>query len=74
MGDIDQVVCLGLSFGDVDIPYLERILREVKPNTKWMVYYYGDESRQRLESVFGILGIRRRFETYLLPSDGFWDR
>ena len=74
MGDIDQVVCLGLSFGDVDIPYLERILREVKPNTKWMVYYYGDESRQRLESVFGILGIRRRFETYLVPSDGFWDR
>ncbi len=74
MGDIDQVVCLGLSFGDVDIPYLERVLREVRPTTKWMIYYYGDESHQRLESVFGILGIRRKFETYLLHSDSFWDR
>ena len=72
--DVDDVVCLGLSFGDVDIPYLERILQEIKPNTRWRVYYYGKEAYERLNNVFGILGIRRKYETYLLKSDSFWDR
>ena len=29
--DVNQVVCLGLSFGDVDVPYLDRIEYEVRP-------------------------------------------
>ena len=32
--DVNQVVCLGLSFGDVDVPYLDRIEYEVRPETK----------------------------------------
>ena len=72
--DVDQVVCLGLSFGDVDIPYLERIRQEVDPTAKWVIYYYGEESHKRLKSVFGILGISRKFETYFIQSDRFWDR
>lgn len=74
IGEVDEIVCLGLSFGDVDVPYLERILREVKPTTKWRVYYYGKESYDRLKSVFGILGISRSFEVYFLHSDDFWDQ
>lgn len=74
IGSVDQIVCLGLSFGDVDIPYLERILQEIRPTTKWMVYYFKDDSRQRLKNVFGILGISRKYETYFLQSDTFWDR
>ena len=71
--DVDTIVCLGLSFGDVDIPYLERIKKSVNPETRWLIYYYGEESKDRLNNVFGILGIRRQFQTYLLPSDHFWD-
>ena len=74
IGAVGQIVCLGLSFGDVDIPYLERIINEIKPTTKWMVYYYGDESKHRLKEVFGILGITRKYEVYFIPSDDFWDR
>lgn len=73
IGEVDEIVCLGLSFGDVDIPYLERIRREVKPTAKWRVYYYGNESHERLKSVFGILGISRSFEVYFFHSDSFWD-
>lgn len=70
---VDQIVTLGLSFGDVDVPYLERILSEIKPHTKWFVYYYSPEDKQRLKSVFGILGISRKYEVYFLHSDNFWD-
>ena len=73
LNDVEEVICLGLSFGDVDIPYLERIVREVKPTTKWIVYYYGEDAHKRLRDVFGILGIRNSYEVYFLPSDHFWD-
>lgn len=69
-----QVICLGLSFGDVDVPYLDRIEYEVRPETKWLVYYHSDEDLKRLKSVFGITGISRKFEVYFRKSDNFWDR
>lgn len=72
--DVNQVVCLGLSFGDVDVPYLDRIEYEVRPETKWLVYYHSDEDLKRLKSVFGITGISRKFEVYFRKSDNFWDR
>ena len=71
---VDQVVCLGLSFGDVDIPYLQRILQEIKPTTRWTVYYHGNKSHQRLKTVFNTLGINRKYETRFLQSDSFWDK
>ena len=57
--DVNQVVCLGMSFGDVDVPYLDRIEYE---------------DLKRLKSVFGITGISRKFEVYFRKSDNFWDR
>lgn len=74
LSDVDTIVCLGLSFGDVDIPYLNRVKEEVPNTAKWIIYYYGEESRRRLKDVFGITGISRSFEIYFLPSDDFWDR
>lgn len=72
--NVNQVECLGLSFGDVDVPYLDRIQYEVRPETKWLVYYYSEEDLLRLKSVFGITGISRKFEVYFRKSDNFWDR
>lgn len=74
LGGVGEIVSLGLSFGDVDIPYLERIASQVKPTAKWKIYYYSEKDRRRLKSVFGILGITSKFEVYFLHSDMFWDR
>ena len=70
---VDQIISLGLSYGNVDIPYLERIAAAVDPTTKWIIYYYNDNDRKRLKDVFGIIGISRKFEVYFLQSDSFWD-
>lgn len=72
--NVNQVVCLGLSFGDVDVPYLDRIQYEVRPETRWMVYYYSEDDLKRLKNVFGITGISRKFELYFLKSNSFWDK
>lgn len=73
LSDINRVVCLGLSFGDVDIPYLERIGRAIKPATEWVVYYYDPASLERLKNVFNTIGISKEYETIFLKSDSFWD-
>lgn len=41
--DIEQVVSIGLSFGNVDTPYLLRIAEEIKPTSKWIIYYYSED-------------------------------
>ena len=56
------------------IVYLDRIEYEVRPETKWLVYYHSDEDLKRLKSVFGITGISRKFEVYFRKSDNFRDR
>lgn len=71
--DVNQIISIGSSFGNVDIPYLERIAKEVKPTTKWIIYYYSKDDRNHLKDVFGILGISRKFEVTFLQSDYFWD-
>jgi hypothetical protein len=70
---VDEIVTLGLSFGNVDIPYLDRILNAINPTTKWTVYYYSPEDKIRLKEVFGILGVTRKYEVYFLESKHFWD-
>lgn len=72
--NVDEIVTLGLSFGDVDVPYLQRIMCEIKPQTKWYAYYYTPEDKERLKNVFGILGITRNYQVYFLHSDKFWDK
>lgn len=74
LDDVDQIICLGLSFGNVDVPYLDRILRGIRPTAKWIVYYYDEEGKKHLKEVFGIVGISRKHETYFLQSDSFWDK
>ncbi len=74
LSDVEEIVILGLSFGDVDVPYLEKILCEINLRTKWTVYYYTPEDKKRLEDVFGILGIARKYKVYFFHSDSFWDK
>ena len=58
---------------DKHTPYLLRIAEEIKPTSKWIIYYYSEDDKKRLKDVFGILGLSRKFETYFLPSRMFWD-
>lgn len=71
--DVDKVVCVGISFGDVDIPYLVKIMDAVSPQTQWTGYYFNDTAKARLESVFGIIGISHKFETFIRNVNNFWN-
>lgn len=74
LSDIGRVVCLGLSFGDVDVPYLKRIDESVRATTKWVVYYHDPDSLETFKSVFKTIGISKKYDTVFLQSYSFWDK
>lgn len=41
--DIEQIIVLGLSCSDIDLPYLSKIKENTKSGTEWLVSYYRDK-------------------------------
>lgn len=48
---IDEIVVLGLSFSDIDLPYLTTI-KEMYPSATWKCSYYSDDDIRRVTSFF----------------------
>lgn len=42
LDNINEVIIIGHSLSKVDIPYIETIAKKIKPNSKWIVYYYNN--------------------------------
>lgn len=56
--DIDEIIVLGHSLNDIDLPYFEYIMKIVGNDIKWIVSYYSDDEcegmNDRLKSVGAI--------------------
>lgn len=56
--DIDEIIVLGHSLNDIDLPYFEYIMKIVGNDIKWIVSYYSDDEcegmNNRLKSVGAI--------------------
>lgn len=71
--NVNRVVVIGWSAGDVDIPYLKKIRNSVSEGTKWTVYWYDEDSYNSLSRAFSNEGITdSRFIEYL-KSNLFWN-
>lgn len=53
---IDEVVVLGLSFSDIDVPYLTTI-KEMYPSATWKCSYYSEEDIRKVTSFFRLTDI-----------------
>lgn len=49
--DVDSVVVLGLSYSDVDFPYLCEIKKHLPSKARWTMSYYTPEDRAKLEKT-----------------------
>ena len=75
--DVDQVIVIGWSAGEVDLPYLEAIRDSVSEKTKWTVYYYAKNPADKyaynqLKEAFEKCGISDRFQVEYDDSKNFW--
>ncbi len=59
IGNVDKVFVLGHSFGDVDIPYFEKIIQSVHPSSRFMVSYHENEQREVFRNTICSLGVHK---------------
>ncbi len=70
LNNINHVVVIGWSMGEVDIPYLKKIRDSIRKDAEWTVCYYNEDSRTTLEKVL----IDNQISRYnLVQTDLYWD-
>ena len=70
---VDEVIIIGWSAGEVDLPYLRKIRDSVNKKTKWLAYYYDDTAYNSLKNAFLQASITNCFQTEFIQSNNFWD-
>lgn len=70
---VKEVIIFGWSAGEVDIPYLRKIIENVDENTKWTIYYYDDTAYDSLKKAFQQEGYDNNSNTEYIDAKKFWD-
>ncbi len=70
---VKNIIIIGWSAGEVDIPYLKKIRDSVSKDTKWTVYFYDKTAYDSLQKAFKDTNIIDNYETKFLNSKKFWD-
>lgn len=76
--DVDQVIVIGWSAGEVDLPYLRIIRDSVHKKASWTVYYYAKDRTDReaydsLRTACKRCRIHKKFDLKLINSKQFWN-
>lgn len=56
--DVGRVCVLGFPFGDVDMPYIEKIVSVVSPDAEWFVTWYKEKERTELPAALRRCGVK----------------
>lgn len=51
LSEIDEVIVLGHSYNDIDLPYFKKIADSINKNAKWNLYFYSDKDKERAKNV-----------------------
>lgn len=69
LNSVDEIIIIGWSAGDVDIPYLCKIRDSISKNARWTAYFYDNESKEKIESAF----VENNIHNYCFEhSEKFW--
>ncbi len=72
LADVDRVVVLGLSYSDVDFPYLREIKKHLSSKALWIMSYYTQEDRQKLNETIKYLDVDENMVD-MVHSDAYFD-
>lgn len=57
LDNVDEVIIIGHSLSKVDIPYIEKISKKIKQDSKWIVFYYNKNDILYHIKVLNSIGI-----------------
>ena len=55
--DVSQVLVIGHSLGNVDMPYFEEVLRRTDAGTPWEVFYFNKSEKPQMEKTLRKIGV-----------------
>jgi hypothetical protein len=64
ISDVEEVVVLGHSYNDIDLPYFIKIAQSTNINTKWTLSYFTDKDKIAAEKIMNILGVKTQLRDY----------
>ena len=70
---VTNIVIIGWSAGDVDIPYLLKIKDSISKDARWTVYYYNSDAYNSLSKALSECGISGKFIVDFKETCTFWD-
>ena len=54
---VNEVCTIGISYNDIDLPYLKAVASNVALDCKWVMNYYSERDKKNAQRVAGMLGI-----------------
>lgn len=69
--DIEEVVVIGHSLGEVDLPYFQKIVELAREDIPWTVVYHSESEKDDMENTVKGLGVRT---VIMVQSNDYWDR
>lgn len=61
---IKHVVVIGFSFSNIDLPYLEEIVKKTGRDTSWLIYYHTSEDEKAIDSFITRVGLEKVRKVY----------
>lgn len=64
LSTIEEVVALGHSYNEIDLPYFRKIAESINNNAKWVLCYYSDEDKENAKKLMGEINITENLQEY----------
>jgi hypothetical protein len=71
LNEVNQVLVIGHSIGNVDLPYFKEIRERTNENTIWKIYFYDDSEESTLKDKIVSIGVRPEKITMLHTAEFF---
>lgn len=64
LANIEEVVVIGHSFNDIDLPYFIKISQSTSNNTKWTLSYLSEKDKVSADKIMNSLGVEPHLRDY----------
>lgn len=61
---IEEVVVLGHSYNEIDLPYFKKIAESINDNAKWILCYYSDEDKENAKNLMEEIKVTKDLQEY----------
>ena len=64
LSTIEEVIVLGHSYNEIDLPYFREIAKYINDNAKWVLCYYSDEDKENAKKLMEEIQITEDLQEY----------